>query len=75
MRVQVKNLQLNPSPLLPNDIDITGASTAVAFELVVSHPAGIDAISTMLTLKNSRNDTLATYLTRTDSNLPCKSNF
>jgi hypothetical protein len=52
----------------PQDIDITGASTVVAFELVVSHPAGIDATSTMLTLKNSRNDTLTAYLTRTESN-------
>ena len=52
----------------PQDIDLTGASTAVSFELVVSHPAGIDATSTMLTLKNSRNDTLAAYLTRTDPN-------
>jgi hypothetical protein len=52
----------------PQDIDLTGASTVVAFELVVSHPSGIDATSTMLTLKNSRNDTLAAYLTRTDPN-------
>ena len=52
----------------PQDIDLSGASTVVAFELVVSHPSGIDATSTMLTMKNSRNDTLATYLTRTDSN-------
>jgi hypothetical protein len=52
----------------PQDIDITGASTVVSFELVVSHPSGIDATSTMLTLKNSRNDTLAAYLTRTDPN-------
>ena len=52
----------------PQDIDITGASTVVSFELVVSHPSGIDATSTMLTMKNSRNDTLAAYLTRTDAN-------
>ena len=52
----------------PQEIDLTGTSTVVAFELVVSHPSGIDATSTMLTLKNSRNDTLAAYLTRTDSN-------
>ena len=52
----------------PQDIDLSGASTVVSFELVVSHPSGIDATSTMLTMKNSRNDTLAAYLTRTDSN-------
>ena len=52
----------------PQEIDLTGTRTVVAFELVVSHPSGIDATSTMLTLKSSRNDTLAAYLTRTDSN-------
>jgi len=52
----------------PQDIDLSGTSTTVTFELVVSHPAGIDSTSTLLTLKNSRNDTLSTYLTRTDSN-------
>jgi hypothetical protein len=52
----------------PQDIDLAGASTLVSFELVVSHPSGIDSTSTLLTLKNSKNDTLATYLTRTDSN-------
>jgi hypothetical protein len=51
----------------PQDIDITGASTVISFELVVSHPSGIDTTSTMLTLKNSSNDTLAAYLTRSDS--------
>ena len=52
----------------PQEIDLTGASTTVNFEFVVSHPAGIDDISTILTLKNSRNDTLTTNLIRTDSN-------
>jgi hypothetical protein len=52
----------------PQEIDLTGASTVVAFELVVAHPAGINSTSTLLTLKSSRNDTLSTYLTRTDSN-------
>jgi len=52
----------------PQDIDIAGASTNVAFELVISHPFGIDSTSTLLTLKNSRNDSLSTYLTRSDSN-------
>jgi hypothetical protein len=52
----------------PQDIDLTGASTVVSFELVVSHPSGINATTIMLTLQNSRNDTLATNLTRTDSN-------
>lgn len=53
----------------PQEVDLTGTSTVVAFELVVSHPSGIDATSTMLTLKSSRNDTLAAYLTRTETNM------
>jgi hypothetical protein len=52
----------------PQEIDLAASSTSVSFELVLSHPSGIDAISTTLTLKNSNNYTLATYLTRTDSN-------
>lgn len=52
----------------PQEVDLLGADTKVTFELVVSHPNGIDNTSTLLSLKNSRNDTLATYLTRTDSN-------
>jgi hypothetical protein len=53
----------------PQDIDLSGSSTTVTFELVVSHPFGIDETSTVVTLKNSRNDTLSAYLTRTDANV------
>jgi hypothetical protein len=53
----------------PQEIDLSAASTTVAFELVVSHPSGVENTSTLITLKNSRNDTLIGYLTRTDSNL------
>ena len=51
----------------PNDIDLLNPQTTVDIELVVSHPNGISNISTMATLTSARNDTLATYLTRTDS--------
>jgi hypothetical protein len=51
----------------PDDLDLSGKSTRVDFELVVSHPSGIDNTKTDITLKNSRNDTLTTALTRTDS--------
>jgi hypothetical protein len=54
----------------PQEIDLTGTSTIVAFELVVSHPFGIDSTSTLLTLKNFRNDSLSTYLTRTTTSSP-----
>jgi hypothetical protein len=51
----------------PNEIDLATANTKVSFELVVSHPSGIENTSTLATLTNSLGHTLATYLTRTDS--------
>ncbi len=51
----------------PNEIDLLNPQTTVDIELVVSHPNGISNTSTMATLKSARNDTLVTYLTRTDS--------
>ena len=51
----------------PNDIDLVAPDTKVNFELVVSHPNGIENQSTLLTLTNKFGDTLTTYLTRTDS--------
>jgi len=53
----------------PQEVDLSGTSTTVAFELVVSHPSGIENTSTLITLKNSRNDTLIGYLTRIETNL------
>jgi hypothetical protein len=52
---------------IPNDLDLTSAEAKVNFELVVSHPSGVENISTLLTLTNSNGDTLVTYLTRTDN--------
>ena len=51
----------------PNDLDLISANTNVAFELVVSHPSGINNSSTLATLTGPNGSTLATYLTRTDS--------
>jgi len=51
----------------PNEIDLLNPQTTVDIELVVSHPSGISNTSTMATLASARNDTLVTYLTRTDS--------
>jgi len=51
----------------PNEIDVLAASTKIEIELVVSHPNGIENVSTLVTLSSPRNDTLATYLIRTDS--------
>jgi hypothetical protein len=52
----------------PQEIDLTASNTTVSFELVVSHPSGIDTLSTLLTLTSARNDSLSVYLTRTDQN-------
>ena len=51
----------------PNDIDLLNSQATVVIELVVSHPSGISNTSTMATLTSLRNDSLVTYLTRTDS--------
>jgi hypothetical protein len=51
----------------PNEIDILSANTKVDIELVVSHPSGIENLTTMATLISSKNDTLSTILKRIDS--------
>jgi hypothetical protein len=51
----------------PNEIDLLNPQTTVDIELIVSHPSGISNTSTLATLASARNDTLVTYLTRTDS--------
>jgi hypothetical protein len=55
----------------PSEIDLSGTSTTVNFELVVSHPSGIDDAPVTVTLRNSRNDNLSIILSRT--NLDSKS--
>jgi len=52
----------------PDEIELTGTSSTVSFELVVSHPSGIENTSTLLTLKSATNNSVVTYLNRTDSN-------
>jgi len=51
----------------PNEIELISANTNVAFELVVSHPAGIRNTTTQVTLTGPYGSTLSTNLTRTDS--------
>jgi len=51
----------------PNQVELISASTNVAFELVVSHPAGIRNTTTQVTLTGPYGSTLSTNLTRTDS--------
>ena len=54
--------------ITPDEIELTAPSTTVSFELVVSHPSGIENTSTLLTLKSATNNSVVTYLNRTDSN-------
>ena len=53
----------------PNEIDLLASNTIVKIELVVSHPAGISNTSSVVTLSGTGNNTLSTYLIRTDSPL------
>jgi hypothetical protein len=67
--------QANQKPIVesftftPNEVDLLSTNTLVNIELIVSHPSGIENISTLATFTSSRNDTLSTLLTRTDSPL------
>jgi len=51
----------------PTEIDLLGASTKLDFELIVSHPSGIDNLSSFVTIKDSLGSTWGAYITRTDS--------
>ena len=50
----------------PGEVDLLATDLTIRIELVVSHPFGINNSSTMVTLKGTGNNTLSTYLTRTD---------
>ena len=51
----------------PNEVDLISSNTNVVFDLVVSHPSGIENTSTIATLTNSKGHTLSVRLLRTDS--------
>jgi len=51
----------------PNEVELISANTNVAFELIVSHPAGIKNTTTQVSLTGPFGSTLATNLIRTDS--------
>jgi hypothetical protein len=51
----------------PSEVDLFSIDTKAVFELVVSHPNGIDNLSTKVSLTSSRGDTLSLQLIRTDS--------
>ena len=51
----------------PSEIDLLGASTKLDFELIVSHPFGIENLSSFVTIKDSRGSTWGAYITRNES--------
>jgi len=53
--------------ITPNEVELISANTNVAFELIVSHPAGIKNTTTQVSLTGPFGSTLATNLTRIDS--------
>ena len=73
--IQFTPAQANQKPTVesftftPNEVDLLSTNTLVNIELVVSHPSGIENISTLATFTSSRSDTLSTLLARTDSPL------
>jgi hypothetical protein len=50
----------------PNEVELISANTNVAFELIVSHPAGIKNTTTQVSLTGPFGSTLVSNLTRTD---------
>ncbi len=57
----------------PNEVELISANTNVAFELVISHPAGIKNTTTQVNLTGPFGSTLAANLIRTD--LPVNSSI
>jgi hypothetical protein len=51
----------------PAEIDLATANTRVEFELIVSHPNGIEEFSSTVTLSNVKGDNLSTIIRRTDN--------
>ena len=51
----------------PNEIDLLGADTTLKFELIVSHPFGVENPSSFITIKDSFGNTWGTPIFRTDS--------
>ena len=65
--------QANQKPVIesftftPNEVDVLSATTKVDIELIASHPSGIENLSILATLTNSKSDTLSASLMRIDS--------
>jgi hypothetical protein len=51
----------------PTEIDLLSASTKLDFELIVTHPFGIENLSSFVTIKDLLGSTWGTPITRTDN--------
>jgi hypothetical protein len=64
--------QANLTPIVesftftPNEVDTLSVDSKVTFEIIVSHPDGIENLSTFVTLINSKSDTIGVNLFRID---------
>jgi hypothetical protein len=67
--VATENPTVESFTFTPSEIDLLGASTKLDFELIVSHPFGIENLSSYVTIKDSRGSTWGAYITRTESPL------
>ena len=65
--IATENPTVESFTFTPSEIDLLGASTKLDFELIVSHPFGIDNLSSSVTIKDSRGSTWGAYITRTES--------
>ena len=67
--IATENPTVESFTFTPSEIDLLGASTKLDFELIVSHPFGIENLSSFVKIKDSRGSTWGADMTRTDSPL------
>jgi hypothetical protein len=65
--IATENPTVESFTFTPSEIDLLGASTKLDFELIVSHPFGIENLSSFVTIKDSLGSTWGAYITRTES--------
>ena len=65
--VAAENPKVESFKFTPSEIDIQSSQTTIEIELIVSHPLGIDNVTTLATIKDRVGSTWSTYLTRIDA--------
>jgi len=65
--IATENPTVESFTFTPTEIDLLGTSTKLDFELIVSHPFGIENLSSFVEIKDSRGSTWGAYITRTES--------